>query len=179
MGIPSGYTSGQVVQAVPTGINSALVLIKTTTITNGVTSVNVTGAFSSTYDNYKILVSGGGGGTAGVDLKLGATTTGYYAAFSRFIYNGGAASVVTTNNGSSFSGAGISNTNGLQMSLDVQCPNLAKNTMVVGARAENVTTGGGGAYAGFLNDTTQYTDFTISGTTFTGGTIQVYGYTNS
>ena len=75
MGIPSGYTSAQVVQAVPTGNNSALVLISTTTITNGVTSVTVTSQFSSTYDNYKILISGGGGGTAGVDLKLGATTT--------------------------------------------------------------------------------------------------------
>jgi len=161
------------------GSSSGLVLISTTTITNGVTSVTVTNQFSSTYDNYKILISGGGGGTAGNSLKLGATTTGYYAAFSRFIYNGGAASVLTDNNGTSFSGAGISNTNGLQMSLDIQGPNLAKNTMVAGIRAENVTTGGGGAYAGFLNDTTQYTDFTIAGTTFTGGTIQVYGYAKS
>jgi hypothetical protein len=37
----------------------ALTLIKTQTIGTAVSSVTVTGAFSTTYDNYKIIVSGG------------------------------------------------------------------------------------------------------------------------
>ena len=55
MGIPSGYTSGQVVQAVPTGINSALVFITGATF-SAVTSVSLpTSTFSSTYQNYLVI----------------------------------------------------------------------------------------------------------------------------
>jgi hypothetical protein len=55
MGVPSGYTSAQVVQAVPTGINSALVLTGSATLSS--TSTNITSCFSATYDNYFIFMS--------------------------------------------------------------------------------------------------------------------------
>jgi len=56
VGIPSGYTSAQVVQAVPTGINSALVYITGATF-SAVTSFSLpTNTFTSTYRNYKIIV---------------------------------------------------------------------------------------------------------------------------
>ena len=78
MGIPSGYTSAQVVQAVPTGINSALVLISSTTIGTTVSSVTVSSAFSSTYDAYKIVLTGGVGSASdsAIALKLGSTKIG-------------------------------------------------------------------------------------------------------
>jgi len=53
MPIPAGYTSGQIVQAVPTGINSALVLIAKTSFTTTATWT-LDNIFSATYDNYRI-----------------------------------------------------------------------------------------------------------------------------
>jgi hypothetical protein len=68
----------------PVGVAPGLVLISTTTIGTTVASVTVSGAFSATYDNYKIIVSGGVGSTnITLRLKLGSTTTGYYAGVNR------------------------------------------------------------------------------------------------
>jgi hypothetical protein len=73
MPIPAGYTSGQIVQAVPTGIQSGLVPIVPTSVAvssgtatanaNGqvtfttVGSVSLNGVFSSTYKNYVVIWS--------------------------------------------------------------------------------------------------------------------------
>ncbi len=57
MGIPSGYTSAQVVQAVPTGINSALVFITGATFTTAATVSMAAGTFTSTYENYLVLIN--------------------------------------------------------------------------------------------------------------------------
>jgi hypothetical protein len=54
MPIPSGYTSGQVVQAVPTGIQSAVVLIETLSPSAAATAQFTTGSFSSTYKFYTV-----------------------------------------------------------------------------------------------------------------------------
>jgi len=56
MGIPAGYTSGQVVQAVPTGINSAFVYLGGTT-GSASASINVDSVFSATYTNYLVQIS--------------------------------------------------------------------------------------------------------------------------
>jgi len=183
VGVPSGYTSAQVVQAVPTGINSALVLISSTTIGSAVSSVTVSSAFSSTYDNYKIIVSGGAGSTNGIlNLTLGATSSNYYI--------GGAYSGISWANtingdasgGSTSSwGVGLFSANSLNTSFELFCPNLAKVTNFAATVVRTSTGGFFGVYGGFLNDTTQYTAFTITTSTgtITGGTIKVYGYTNS
>jgi hypothetical protein len=62
----------------PVGVAPGLVLIKTETIGTTVGSVNVTDAFSSTYENYKIIISGGASSATGayLTLKLGASVTG-------------------------------------------------------------------------------------------------------
>jgi hypothetical protein len=52
MPIPAGYTSGQIVQAVPTGINSALVLVKAETAFTTASSVTADNVFTSAYTNY-------------------------------------------------------------------------------------------------------------------------------
>jgi hypothetical protein len=181
MPIPSGYTSGQVVQAVPTGINSALVLIKTQTIGTTVSSVAVTDAFSATYDNYKIIVSGGVGSVSPENLlmTLGSTTTGYYWAQNARSFadadNSGASA-----NTSSWRAGGSSSTT-LTMNLDVFNPFLADQTWFSGTKIFPTTTGASFAVGGYLNDTTSYTAFTLTvgSGTLTGGTIRVYGYLNS
>jgi hypothetical protein len=161
-------------RANPSGID----LVKTQTIGTAVSSVVVSGAFSSTYDNYKIVLSGGAGTVNNnIEMKLGSTATGYYGAFVRYNY-GGSSGISTDNNATSFSRFGYMNTNGMMAVCELLGPNLAKNTFLSCGAAYASTDNGAGSYNGFLNNTTQYTDFTFfppSGT-MTGGTIYVYGY---
>lgn len=158
-----------------------LVLISSTTIGSAVASVTISGVFSSTYDAYKIVLTGGAGSTNNnIEMKLGATATGYYGAFVRYNYDG-SSGISVDNNATSFSRFGYMNTGGLNGVCDLSGPNLAKNTFLSGGTAYAITSNGAGAYHAFLNDTTQYTAFTLfppSGT-MTGGTIRVYGYANS
>ncbi len=184
------YTAGEVLTAASLNANlsfaasspaGGLTLISTTTIGTAVSSVTVTGAFSATYDNYKIVVSDGAGSTLNnIAMQLGATTTGYYGSFVRYNYDGTAA-ISTDNNAASFTRFGQMNTNGLSGVCDLISPYLAKNTFVLGGAAYSSTTNGAGAYHAFLNNTTQYTAFTLAPPTgtMTGGTIRVYGYANS
>ena len=172
------YTSSQIVQAVPTGINSALVLIKSQTIGTTVSSVEVTGAFSSTYDNYLITVSGGAASTSSaLKLTLGATATGY-----AYQLNGGAYSntpaTVGASSQTSWAFTGSGNTTSLSFNVNLSNPFLTEQTYMQGA---NIGSTEAYAVEGFLNDTTSYTAFTITPSTgtITGGTIRVYGYTTS
>lgn len=179
MGVPNGYTSAQVVQAVPTGINSALVLISSTTIGSAVSSVTVSNAFSATYDNYKISISSGvcSGNDIPLNLQLGATTTGYKWA----LVTSGAGGVFADSNGSASSiNLGIGFTDYLYFNADVFNPFLAKYTLANGFVYDNTNTRFQGK-SGILANTTSYTAFTIApgSGTLTGGTIRVYGYTNS
>ncbi len=60
---------------------AGLVLIKTQTIGSGVSSVTVTGAFSATYNAYRIVFTGlnGNSSAASCTFALGSATTQYYA----------------------------------------------------------------------------------------------------
>lgn len=181
MGVPSGYTSAQVVQAVPTGINSALVLISTTTIGSAVSSVTVSNVFSSTYDSYKIILSGGvASATISLNMTLGATATGYYRAG---LYNYYTISTGGRNgsNATSWVDSFYGTTKSLSGVCDLVAPNLAKETFYYSQGAYASSTEFAAYANGFLDNTTQYTAFTLttSSGTVTGGTIRVYGYTNS
>ena len=159
----------------------ALTLISSTTIGTGVSSVAVSSVFSSTYDNYKIIISGGtASALANMTLQLGSTTTGYYGN-RNYVSWAGVNSVNGSANAANFFIVGGVNTDLLSASIDLLGPNLAKKTVFTGSHWDATTTGGGGSVVGYLNDSTHYTGFTIaaSGTTFTGGTIRVYGYANS
>ena len=160
---------------------SGLTLISTTTIGTTVSSVTVSGAFSSTYDNYKIIVSGGvASQTNGLNFTLGATVTGYYL----FQFSGRTnATTVTGYNQSNgaqfFIGAGT--TNNLVGSAEIYTPNLAKTTSVFTQYIESITARDISFSGGWLDNSTQYTAFTIAPNvgTITGGTIKVYGFQNS
>jgi hypothetical protein len=174
---------GDAIDATVFGLGGGgLTLIKTQTIGTAVSSVNVTSAFSTTYDNYKITVSGGVGSAVGnLGLKLGATVTGYYAGLTAVSYSAASADLASNNNATSWTFAGRTTTDSIYANLELNAPFLSKNTFV-SAPAQNAATGGSaGAMAGFLNNTTSYTDFTLTPAsgTLTGGTIRVYGYKNS
>ena len=157
-----------------------LELVSATTIGTTVSSVTVTGAFSSTYDNYYIAISGGVGSSTSAQLSLtfGSTTANYEYGYVI------AANASVTGVGSSSASSipvGEVNQDSLQLSIVVINPNLVKNTYVGNgfgySKANNNNRLG---FGGVLKDTTQYTAFTLtpSAGTLTGGTIRVYGYKN-
>ena len=154
-------------------------LIKTVTIGSAVASVPVTDAFSADYDAYKVTITGGAGSAnATLGLQLGATTTGYYAGYNRVTFSSGLASLVADNNAAIFSRAGYGTANTLNANFEVHQPFATKNTFFFAPFVAQDTTQIAGAGAGFLNNSTSYTGFTIipNAGTLTGGTIRVYGY---
>ena len=179
MGVPSGYTSAQVVQAVPTGINSALVLISTTTIGSAVSSVTVSDVFSSTYDAYEVIVSGGASSTNNeLNLTFGSTSSGYrYGTIANNYSTTGNFSGSTSTTAIKLIGTGF--TTSIALSMRIVNPFLAEYTLVSGNLW--LDSGNIGSTRGSLDDTTSYTAFTLTTSTgtLTGGTIRVYGYTNS
>jgi hypothetical protein len=170
------YNGSAWVSAIASGLN----LVKTQVIGSAVASVEVTGAFSSTYDNYLITVSDGAlSANNAVRMILGSTTAGYYLGLFGTSFDG-TAGVAVVNNGAIWSFIGYGGTTGINVTASLQGPNLAKLTFI---QAPYINTGGGSANTttGYLNNSTQYTAFTLSPSagTMTGGTIRVYGYANS
>jgi hypothetical protein len=163
------------------GGGGGLTFIKSETIGSAVSSVTVTGAFSATYDNYLITTNSGVASTT-VDLKLtlGGTTSDYYWSGIYMSYSSTTVNGENKNNVNHFQ-AGDGTTNTLNVYCNIQNPNLAKRTHFSANFARSLTTGVQRTYQGFLDNATQYTDFTLttSSGTMTGGTIRVYGYQNS
>jgi hypothetical protein len=178
------YTSSQVVQAVPTGINSALVFIASGTF-SAVSQGSVTACFSSTYDNYKVIIDGsdldgdcyllfGTGGTIS-----SATNTDWATTNS---ISGGVAGASATGQSKALilRNAGIATIN-----LEIVAPNLAtetKHTSTYGGTLTG-TSGVNGTSGAAIRNSTQFTDFTIRSDAHPSGSIsfsyRVYGYTNS
>jgi hypothetical protein len=157
---------------------SGLQLVKTQTIGTGVSSVEVTGAFSATYENYKIIVSGGASAALGIlALRMGTTNTGYYNSRIRITYASATVSGQAVQNTTDFNFAGYGATDALYMDANVSMPFASKKTTFQSNMIEPDTGGGIQFTGGFLNNTTSYTSFQIlTSSTLTGGTIYVYGY---
>ena len=161
------------------GAYPGMKLVKKQTIGTGVSSVTVTGAFSTTFENYKILVSGGVASTGNYSLiTLGSTSSGYsqkswYGSYSDNTIAGAGYSA-----SSSWVGQLKGSTNALNCNIDLIGPFLSKPT---GIDYQTKQYAGGGIVesgSGFLNDNTSYTAITFATNTgtWTGGTIYVYGY---
>lgn len=170
------YTSSQVVQAVPTGINSALVLISVTNVTGS--SVTILNCFSSTYQNYLIVADSIVGSTSGyaIEQRFGVsntpTTTGY---------------IVSSGTGAPAASAGYINYNSggtdpTSFTMNVFQPNAAQKTTFTqyGVSTYNNY---GTLNSGVQTSSNQFTDFSITkqagAADYTGGTIRIYGYLNS
>ena len=162
--------------------SSGLTLISATTIGTTVSSVTVTGAFSSTYDNYLVTVSGGIGSTSSaMRLTLGATATGYYLFGVYNTYTAATLGAINSSNGTFWDDTVGVSANSLSGVFNLIGPNLAKRTSFNNVFVQTATAGYAAYTAGYLNDDTQYTAFTLTvgSGTVTGGTIRVYGYQNS
>jgi hypothetical protein len=170
--------------ATPAAATSALTLVKSQTIGSAVSSVTVTDAFSSTYDNYLVIVSGGAGSaSSGLNLQLGSTATGYYSWEVYGSYSSNTVNGFGQSNTTSAGDFATTTVNGHTGVAHVLSPNLAARTSFNTAFGQLDTTFYAGWKNGFVNNTTQYTAFTLTpstgGVTMTGGTIRVYGYQNS
>ena len=170
---------GDAIDATVFGLGSpALTLIKTQTIGTAVSSVTVTGAFTTTYDNYKVIVAGGVASTnALMGMTLGATATGYYYAHAAQTYANAAASTGAANT-TSWARIGLGSSDTITANFDLQNPFNAKFTVINYFFNDPRANGEAGAGGGILNNSTSYTAFTITPAsgTYTGGTIYVYGY---
>jgi len=159
-----------------------LTFIKSQVIGTTVSSVNVTGAFSATYDAYKIIISGGiSSANTNIALQLGSTTTGYYAGYVFINYSTNAVTGPSDNNGASFTLAAYSSqNNAISLNAELISPFLSKPTIFNTFVAQATSGGGSRIGTGFQAATTSFTDFTLtpSSGTLTGGTIRVYGYNN-
>jgi hypothetical protein len=178
------FTTGEVLTASDTNTylaNSGLVFVKSESATSG-TSLVVSDAFSATYDNYRIVLSGIATTSAvALTMKMGAAASGHYNNVVRvdnvtFAVNGAGST-----NAAAWSPIGIGTTTaGTSMVMDICSPFLTTNTTFTGNYTDNRT-----AIAlpcgmsGFLSDSTSYTAFTIAGGTFTSITATVYGYRKS
>ena len=183
MGVPSGYTSGQVVQAVPTGINSAFVCVKAETAFTTSSAVTVDNVFSSTYTNYKIMIRMVSAGNINTSFQLrvgGVTASG--SNYNSQIISASSTSVATirVQSGSSYNLNGVNGAFFTTNIIEVFAPFLAEPTNF--QHHANQTDGAYTSpfvYIGNGNHTlsTSYDGFvfTPSSTTLTG-TYTVYGY---
>ena len=149
------------------------------TIGSGVSSVVVGNAFSSAYDNYKIIISGGTN-SVGTDASFQFTgiTTGYQTV-GYFMTPG-----ISTVNGYGPPGIAVQwlvgsiNSTRYTTSFDVISPFLTQQKFML--NMAGISTTGYYNFSGLCTSTSSATGFSyISNTpSFTGGTIRVYGYRN-
>ena len=177
------YYSGSAWVAISGGASaSGLTLVKQHTIGSGVSSIAVSSAFSSTYDNYRVEISFTSGNASGdVYFRFGSTIVGYYGNNIDMSPNSATVTGASINNADSIPLCLINSTNGGNVSMDIMSPNLAKRSSVHAAGVGFNTTGNSQRWTNaYENSNTQHTAFTVLvGNTLTGGEIRVYGYQNS
>jgi hypothetical protein len=168
---------------------SGLTLISTTSF-SGVSSQSVNNCFSSTYDNYRIIMNittFSGTDNAQVRMRLrasGTDNTSTYFTANNYYY-GGSTTDTSYENGNGFlAGYAMNNTNegGSLALIDMMDPFIATETVMTGI-GQTFFSNLGHSYAQRMSGTsfnqTSYDGFTLipaSGTIT--GKVRVYGYAN-
>jgi hypothetical protein len=180
---PTATTGTNTTQIATTAFaNSAggLVFIKSQTVGNNVYSVTVSSAFSSTYDNYKILYSGGAGSANGdMNIQLsGGTSADYDSAITYVTFGSGSPQAARSVSQTSANWAGANYTGGTYCDITVMGPNLARHTIF---NSELWRTDLGlGRSTSVHKVASAYTGFVLSSSSaMNGGVICVYGYRKS
>jgi len=168
------------VKVIPTSATNGTVgATGTVTVGNAVGSVTVSGAFSSLYNNYKILYTGGVANTSlYLSMTLGSASTAYYGSLYGAAYATGTPIGIGINNGASWAYAGLATTSYTMFDCDIFMPNMVRNTNISSKWSFNLTSTGYSTFNGEHAATTQHTAFTITATggNMTGGSLTVYGY---
>ena len=180
LAVDSGETTG-LKWAAPAAAGGGLTFIKAQTIGSAVASVTVSDAFSATYDNYLITVTGGSAASDSADIviKFGAATSDYkFVGIYMKTTSSTVNSFATNSAGNITVGGGSSN--GFASFITVINPYLTKRTGVIALTGVTHSDMYFEDYKGFLDNATSYTSFIISSSqNLTGGEIRVYGYQNS
>jgi len=182
MTVSAATTVGQVLTSayVNNNINSGLVYVTSATIGTSVASVTLSNAFNSTYDNYRVIVSGGVNTVAsGANLVLGSSVADYYSAQVSCLYSADGTSYTRTNGGASWANVGSAFADGLALDVVLFNPFLAKFTgLAIGSRTDYRTAGAMSVGGGYHAVASSFSALTFSaGVGFmTGGTISVYGF---
>jgi hypothetical protein len=178
MTVSTPTTAGQILTSayVNNNINSGLTYITSATIGTGVSTVTVAGCFSTTYDNYEIVLAGADSSSLNniVQMQLNSSTGSTYTSSSFYIiHNGATGSATGTNTYFRFAwGGDVSDTSA---NVTVYSPFLAKRTAITGQAAnQSLTSFNGGVDTSAVSNT----GFTLSvgADTLTGGIVTVYGY---
>ncbi len=157
---------------------SGLNFISSTTVGSGVSSVTVSNAFSATYNNYLIIASAISIATGAADIKLtlNGSAGSTYQNWGFFTTAGLA---VTGNGGANlaYASLGIYSAGLNSFTLQIQNPFATAATQF---QCSNANPGYGGIQTGADTNAASSTAFTIAtANAMTGGTIRVYGYSNS
>ena len=159
--------------------NSGLVYVKEQAIgSTPVSSIAVTSAFSSTYDDYRIIISGVLG-TVNNDTFLmqmtGSTGSTYKSTSFYMIYNNAAFNGVAFATSTSFRIGWTNNSTDMNYALDLLGPFAARPTFF---KCDGANSTISFSNSGEDTSSSSCTGFTLtpSSGTIAGGTIFVYGY---
>lgn len=175
------FTTGEVLTASDTNTylaNSGLVYITSVVIpaSPAITTIPISNCFSSTYDNYRVILSAISGTVSNAALTMamsGSTgntfkSTSAYMVYGSTAFNGYAPASATV-----FRVGWTDTTADINLSMDIIAPFLAKPT-TFSSQGANITI----TYSSHGVDTASLsrTGMTLAGDSFTGGTVTVYGY---
>jgi len=179
MAISSTFVTGQVFTAADANLmaNSGLVYVTSVTAGSGVSTVTVSSCFSSTYDNYRIVVSGGTASYSGnnTNFQLSGITGSTYQTAGYFVTYGTATVSAYAPAATTSWLIGFFGVNNTSITMELINPFVAKH------KGMNTLSGATFNYSftGQCTSTTSATGFTLaidSPVTFTGQTVTVYGY---
>jgi len=170
--------------ATPATSTSGLTLITRQTFSAAGT-INVNDVFSSTYDNYRIVVRNSAGTTSGMSMRLrvsGAdnSTSNYYSTVFESVSGTSTIFPRFKTNATSFLDGDIDFKSDGTYIFDITAPNLTQETSFMGLWSCTATGWRSGNINGLFNATTSFTGFSIYGASGTStGVVTVYGYQKS
>ena len=163
--------------------HAGLVLVKTQAIGSGVSSVTVTGAFSSTFDNYRIIATDiTGTNNVALNMRMGSETGTNYKYLGQYQKWSDSTIVAYSNTAATYwdSIGRITQDGSNRSILDLCSPYKTAPTHGTSDGAGNRNFEFVVSLSLWLNTTDSYTSFQMfpNSGTITGGTIRVYGYNN-
>lgn len=176
----SKITYGNLVTNMSSSLAPGMVLVKSQTVTGTASSVVVSDAFSSAYDNYEIIYTGTSLATidAQFTCQLGSASANYRTTLVYVANNSTPLAASTVQ--SVFTWVGGGSSNDAYVHFKLFNPFLTRHTRMETSAYLAHPDAAFGHASGVHSANTSFTAFTLSSTagTFTGGTIRVYGYRN-
>jgi len=175
------FTTGEVLTAADTNTylaNSGLVYISTTTIGSGVTSATVSNCFSSTYDDYRVIIKNlNSSASDAIAVQIGTISGASYLGNWNYILFNSTTPTYNAQSATTNAIVSLTDSSGPYTSsiCDITNPNLALFKFITGMYQGR---GYSGSYSAQVHSATAQTSLkllSLAGT-ITGGTITVYGY---